>query len=161
MSIRKSSLLALVIALTAAVVPAAEAVWPRSSASDLSVFVTMLRYRIYAERCSVEVPKLKPEFDSVIEGINSRIHDISNRLLASDGFRDMKSKPVPAQIIEALKDSFHDLSHNVERLDAVSICPKTLKDFRGADEESLKSSLTVALTSVKNMIQRLDEKGAP
>jgi hypothetical protein len=156
-----AAFLALVITLTASNAHAAEAVWPKNSASDLSLFVTELRYRIYAERCSSEVPRLKPEFDNVIAGISSHLQDISRDLLASDMFRDMKSKPVPARILDALRDSFDDLSHNVGRLDAVFICPKTLKDFAETDEESLKSALTAALSSVKNMIQRLGEQTAP
>lgn len=161
MNRRNPAFLALVIVLTAAVAPAAEAVWPKSSASDLSMFVTMLRYRIYADHCSIEVPRLKSEFDSVIADISSRLQGISKGLLATDVFRGMQGRQVPAQIIEALKDSFHDVSHNVERQDAASICPKALKDIGEANDESLESALTVALTSVKNMIQRLDEQSAP
>ncbi len=61
----------------------------------------------------------------------------------------MKDKPVPAEIIDALKDSFDDARHNVERLDAASTCPKTLQNFREIDDESLMSGLTQVLTAIR------------
>jgi hypothetical protein len=152
--------MALSIVLAASVASSAEAVWPKNSASDLSTFVTLLRFRIYADHCSAQVPRLKPEFESLVENLNSRIQGISKGLLASDGFKDMKDKPVPAEIIDAFKDSFDDLKHNFERRDAAAVCPKTLQDFGEVDTESLKSGLTAALTAVKNMMRNLEQEGA-
>ncbi len=160
MNLKKSVFIALAIALTTSVAPAAEVVWPKNSASDLSIFVTILRFRIYADHCSTKVPQLKPKFESLMENLNSYIRDISKGLLASDAFKGMKDKPVPAEIIDALKDSFDDVRHNVERLDAASICPKTLQNFGEMDDESLKSGLTEALTAVQNMIQKLEKQSA-
>jgi uncharacterized protein YfkK (UPF0435 family) len=120
----------------------------------------MLRFRIYKDHCSARVPQLKPQFESLIENLNSRIQDISKGLLAADAFKGMKDKPVPAEILDALTDSFDDTRHNVERLDAASICPKTLQNFGEMDDESLKSGLTEALTAVQNMIQKLEKTSA-
>jgi hypothetical protein len=160
MNLRKSVFIALAIVLATSAAPAAEAVWPKNSASDLSIFVTMLRFRIYKDHCSARVPQLKPQFESLIENLNSRIQDISKGLLAADAFKGMKDKPVPAEILDALTDSFDDTRHNVERLDAASICPKTLQNFGEMDDESLKSGLTEALTAVQNMIQKLEKTSA-
>jgi hypothetical protein len=155
MNLRKSAFIALAIVLATSVIPAAEVAWPRSSASELSIFVTMLRFRIYADHCAAKAPQLSPKFDSLVEGLNERIQDISKGLLASDAFKGMTDKPVPAEIVDAFKDSFEDVKHNVERLDAASVCPKKLQDFAELDDESLKSALTVALTAVQNMMQNL------
>ncbi|MEJ0099830.1 MAG: hypothetical protein WDO12_08855 [Pseudomonadota bacterium] len=156
MNFRNSAFIA--IALTASVAPAAEAVWPNNSASNLSVFAAVQRFRIYADHCSVEVPQLRPQFESLMERLNSRIQGISQGLLASDAFKGMKEKPVPAAIVAALQDSFDDVKHNFERLDAVSTCPKTLHDLGEMDDESLKSGLTEVLTAVRNMIQMLEKQ---
>ncbi len=133
---------------------------PKNSASDISIFVTMLRFRIYADHCSAKAPELKPKFETLIGNLNDRIQDISKGLLASDVFMGMKDKPVPVEIVDAFKDSFDDVRHNVERLGAASICPKTLRSFGEMDDESLKSGLTEALTAVQNMIQNLEKQGA-
>ena len=133
--------------------------WPKNSASDVSIFVTILRFRIYADHCSAKVPQLKPKFERFMEDLNSRIQGISKDLLSSEEFVGMKDKPVPVEIIDALKDSFDDVKHNFERADAVSICPKTLQDFSEMDNESLISDLTANLTGVQNMIRRM-EKGS-
>lgn len=146
----------LVIVLTGQVASTAEAVWPVSSASELSKFLTLLRFRIYADHCSVSVPQLKPQFDRAIEDLNSRIQDISKGLLAADAFKDMKDKPVPAEIIDAFKDSFNDSKHNFERQDAASICPKTLQRLGETDDESLKSGLTDILTAVQTMTRNVE-----
>lgn len=160
MDFRNSAFIALVIALTASASSAAEAVWPKNSAGDLSIFVTLQRFRIYADRCSAEVPQLKPRFESLMESLDSRIHGIANDLLASDVFKGMKDKPVPAEIIDALKDNFDDAKHNFERQDAASICPKTLQNLGEMDDESLKSGLTEILAAVQNMIRMMEKQGA-
>ena len=153
-------IIALAMALTSSVATAAEEVWPRSSASGVSIFVTILRFRIYADHCSARVPQLKPKFESLMEDLGSRIQGISKGLLAAEEFKGMKDKPVPVEIIDALKDSFDDVKHNFERLDAASVCPKTLQDFGEMDNESLKSGLTANLMGVQTMIRRLEKEGA-
>jgi len=160
MNFRNSVFYALGIVLTSSVVSAAEAVWPKNSASDLSTFVALLRFRIYADRCSAEVPQLKPQFESLMEDMNSHIQDISEGLLASAEFKGMKDEPVPAEIIDAFKDSFNDAKHNFERQDAASICPKTLQNLGEMDDESLKSGLTEILTAVQTMIRNLQKESA-
>lgn len=152
--------IALAILLVAPVSSASEVVWPKDSASDLSIFVALLRFRIYADHCSAKVPQLKPKFESLMENLNSHIQGISKGLLASDTFKGMKDKPVPAEIIDAFKDSFDDVKHNFERLDAASICPKTLQDLGEMDDESLKSGLTDILTAVQNMTRKLEKESA-
>lgn len=155
MNRRNSMFVALAFILATSVAHAAEVAWLGSSVSGLSIFVTNLRFRIYADHCSAGVPALKPKFDSLMEQLNGRILVISKDLLASEAFRDMKDKPVPAEVIDAFKDSFHDVQHNFERQDAALVCPKTLQDFGAVDDESLKSGLTEALTAVQNMTRKL------
>ena len=157
---RVSVFIALAIVLTASVASAAEAVWPKNSASDLSIFLTMLRYRIYADHCSAKVPELKPKFDGLMHDLSSRIQGISQGLLASEMFQAMQGKPVPMEIIDAFKDSFNDSKHNLERHDAASICTETLRKFGEEDDESLKSGLTDILTAIQNMIRNLEKEGA-
>ena len=155
---RISVFIALAMTLTTSVANAAEVAWPKDSASDASIFATVLRFRIYAEHCSAQVPELKPKFDSLMENLNTRIHGISKGLLASDGFKGMKDKPVPAEIINALDDSFDDVKHSLERRDAASVCPQALQNFSELDDESLKSGLTANLMAVQNMTQRLEQE---
>ncbi len=155
MYVRNTVFIALAMALTASAATAAEAVWPRNSANEVSIFVTILRFRIYADHCSAEIPQLEPKFASLMENLSSRIQGISMGLLALNEFKGMKDKPVPVEIIDALKDSFDDVKHNVERLDAASICSKTLQNFGEMDDEALKSALTANLTAVRNMSQNL------
>jgi hypothetical protein len=157
MNLKKSVFIVLAIVLTASVASAAEAVWPKNSASELSIFVTLLKFRIYADHCSARVPQLKPRFESLMEDLNSHVQGISKGLLASDVFKGMKDKQVPAEIIEAFKDSFDDVKHNFERRDAASICPKTLQDLGEMDDESLKSDLSQIFTAVQNMIRKLEK----
>jgi len=95
-----------------------------------------------------------------MEDLNSRIQGISKGLLASEEFMGMKDKPVPVEIIDALKDSFDDVKHNFERLDAAFICPKTLQNVSDMDNESLISGLTANLTGIQNMIQRMEKENA-
>jgi hypothetical protein len=159
MNIKKSMLIALAALLTTAVAPAAEALWPKNSASDLSVFVTLLRFQIYADHCSANAPQLKPEFESLMQDLSSRIQGLSKGLLASDEFKGMQDKPVPAELLDAFKDSFHDSKHNFERRDPASICQKTLQNVGEMDDESLKSGLTGVFTAVQNMIRNLEKAG--
>jgi hypothetical protein len=160
MTFKNPALIALSIVLTISAAPAAEAMWPKNSGSDLSIFVTSQRYRIYADHCSARIPQLKPQFESLMENLNNRIQGISKGLLASDLFKGMKDMPVPAAIVFALKDTLHDAEYNVERQDAAFICPKTLQNLSEMDDESLKSELTDTLTAVQNMTRNLEKASA-
>ena len=157
MNFKHSVFAALAMIAPTSAAPAAEAAWPKNSASELSIFVTLLKFQVYANYCSARVPRLKPEFESLMEGMNSRLRGISNGLLDSDKFKGMKGKPVPAPIIDAFKDSFDDMKHNFERRDAASVCPTTLQNLGEMDAESLKSGLTETLTAVQTMIRNLEE----
>jgi hypothetical protein len=159
MNFRNSLFIALAVLLGTSVASAAEPVWPRNSASDFSIFVTLLRFRIYADHCSAEVPRLKPEFEGLMKDLNTHVQDISKGLLASDEFKGMNDTPVPTEIVDAFKDSFHDTKHNFERRDAASICPETLQSLGEMDDESLKSGLTQVLTAVQNMTRNLEQEG--
>jgi hypothetical protein len=153
-------LIGVAAAWTAAIASAAEAEWPGHSASDLSAFVTLQRFRIYAEHCSASVPELKPQFDSRMQDLASRLQGISKEILASAVFSDMQNKPVPAEIVAAFKDSFDDMRHNVERRDAAVICPATLQDFGDMDNETLKSGLRETLTALQKMMRNLEKDNA-
>jgi hypothetical protein len=155
---RKSSVFIAALALTASVGSAAEEVWPKNSAGDVSVMATLMRFRIYADHCAVEVPQLKPKFESLMKDLDTRIQGISKGVLATDEFRGMKDKAVPAEIVDALDDSFHDGKESLERRDAASACPMALGNFGVVDDESLKSSLTANLKAVQNMIEKLAQK---
>jgi hypothetical protein len=146
------------LASSASVVCAAEATWPKNSASDLSMFVTTQRFRIYADHCSAKVPQLKQKFDGLMQSLNSHIQGVSKDLLASDVFKDMKDKAVPAEIIFALKDSLDDAKHNFERRDADAVCLQTLQRLGEMDDESLRSDLTQTLTAVQTMIRNLEKE---
>jgi hypothetical protein len=160
MNPKKSVFIAFAIILTTSVSSAAAAEWPKSSASDLSVFLTVQRFRIYADHCSAEIPPLKPKFDILMENMNSHVQGISKVLLASEEFNGMKDKPVPSRIIDAFKDSFDDLKHNFERRDAAAVCPDTLQNLGQLDDESLKSGLRQILTGIQIMIRNLEREGA-
>jgi hypothetical protein len=160
MNLRKSVFIAVAMALAGSIATAAEAAWPRNSASDVSIFVTMLRFRIHAEHCSAKVPQLESKFDSLMKNLENRVQGISKSLLASDEFEGMKDEPVPAEIIDALQDSFDDGKHNLERLDAAAICPKALQNFGEMDDDALKSGLTANLKAVQNMIRKRAPGGA-
>lgn len=160
MNAKNPVFLALAILFIASVTSAAEATWPTNSASDLSVFVTLQRFRIYADQCSDKVPRLKPKFDSLMESLSSHINGISNSLLSSDVFRGMKTKPVPAAISFAFKDSLEDARHNFERQDADVICPAKLQNLGEMDDEALKSDLTQTLLAVQSMIRNLEKESA-
>jgi hypothetical protein len=160
MTFRNSVFIALAIVLTITVASAGEAAWPKNSASELSIFLTLQRFQIYADHCSANVPLLKPEFDSVMENLNSHIQGISKGLLASDVFKGMKDKPVPAEIIFALKDSVDDSKHDFERLDAASACPRKLQNLGEMSDDSLKSALRETLAAVQNMIRALEKQSA-
>lgn len=154
------AIIALAMVLTTSVASAAEVVWPKDSASDFSIFVTLLRFRINADHCSAKVPELKPRFESLMEDLNTHVQRIAKGLLASDVFKDMKDKAVPVEIVDAFKDSFDDTKHNFERRDAAAICPQTLEDLGEMDDESLKSGLTEILTAVQVMIRNLEKQAA-
>jgi hypothetical protein len=160
MNIKNCVFIVIAILSTVSVASAAESVWPKNSASDFSIFVTLLRFRIYADQCSAEVPQLKQKFDVLVGRLDSQVQGLSKSLLTSDVFKGMKDTPVPADIINAFTDSFEDLKHNFERRDAASICPKTLQDLGEMDDESLKSDLSQTLTAVQNMIQNLEKDNA-
>ena len=158
---RKLASASIAIAWIASVAFGAEAQWPDRSASDLSIFVTLQRFQIYADYCSVSVPGLKPEFDGIMERLSRHIQRISKDLLSSDRFREMKDKPVPADIVFSFKDLLDDARHNFERRDAESVCPKTLQDLGEMDDESLKADLAQIFASVQNMIRNLEKTAAP
>lgn len=160
MSLKNHVVIAFAIVLGAPVASTSEAVWSKSSISDLSIFVTLQRFRIYADHCSIKIPQLKPRFDRVMEDLNSHIQGISKGLLSSDAFKAMKDKLVPAEIGFALKDSLDDAKHNFERQDADSICPKTLRNLGEMGDESLKADLMQTLVAVQNMTQNLEKGGA-
>jgi hypothetical protein len=159
MNFRISLFIALATVSTASA-SATEAVWPKNSAGELSLFVALLRFGIYADHCSVQVPHLKPGFEGLMKALDTRIQEISKGLLASDAFKGMKDKPVPPEIIDALKDSFDDMKHNVERRDAASICPETLQNLGETDDETLKHGLTEILTAVQTMSRNLEREKA-
>lgn len=143
------------IAWISSVASSAEAQWPDRSASDLSIFVTLQRFQIYADYCSVSVPGLKPEFDGIMERLSRHIQRISKDLLSSDRFREMKDKPVPAEISFAFKDSLDDARHNFERQDPGSICPRTLRTLAEMDDVSLESDLRQTLAAIQSMTRNL------
>lgn len=148
--------LALVLGMPA---HADERVWPSAAAGEFSLFVTLLRFQIYEEHCASSVPELKPEFEIRVQSLGRRIQAISIGLLGSEEFRDMKDRPVPTEIVDAFKDSFHDTRHNFERRDAASLCPETLQRLDRMTDESLKAGLTAALTAVRNMMRNLEQVG--
>lgn len=160
MKFGKSMLIALAILLNASITAADEVVWPEHSASELSAMVAFMKFRVHADHCSAELPQLKPEFESRMNDLDRRTQAFSNGLLATEEFRGMKDKPVPAGIIDAFKDIAHDLEHNLERRDAASTCPKSLQDLGEMDDESLKSGLTGAFKAVQTMIRNMEEDGA-
>lgn len=149
--------LALAMALTTGVASAAEAAWPENPASEVSTFATVLRFQIYADHCSGQMPELGAKFDSLMKSLRDRIQRVSTSVLASDEFHGMKDKVVPVEVLDALKHSFHDAEHNVGRLDAASICPQVLRDFGDLDDDALKLTFTANLTAVHNMSQKLEE----
>jgi hypothetical protein len=151
--------IALAMVLAAPVAAAAEPAWPKDSASDLSVFVAMQKYRLYADHCAVEVPGLKPAFERLMAKLDGRMEGVSKGLLAAPAFVAMRDKPVPPEIIAAFQDSFHDSEHNLERADAAVVCPKALKDFDAIGDDTLKTELNGTLTAVHTMIQKLQKPG--
>jgi hypothetical protein len=160
MDFKNRLFLALAMAHTVSVATAAEAVWPKNSASEVATFATVLRFQIYADHCSDKIPQLEAQFDSLMESLSSRIQKLSMILLATDEFNGMKDTLVPVEIFDALKHSFHDVAHNVERLDAASICSKKLQDFGDMDDEALHSALAANLTAVQNMSQKIQNDRA-
>lgn len=139
---------------------AAERVWPENSVGEFSAFVATLRFRIYADHCSTNVPRLKAAFDDLAGSLERRVQRVSTDLLASEEFKAIKDKPVPAEIIHAFSDSFDDMKHNFERKDASVVCPKALQELGEVNEESLKSALTEILTAIRKMIGNLQGEDA-
>jgi hypothetical protein len=160
MDFKNRLFLALAMAHTVSIATAAEAVWPKNPASEVATFATVLRFQIYADHCSDKMPQLEAKFDSLMESLSSRIQKMSMNLLATDEFNGMKNQLVPVEIFDALKHSFHDVTHNVESLDAVSICSKTLQNFGDMDDEALQSALAANLKAVQNMSQNLETERA-
>lgn len=157
MKFRTSAIIALAAAMIGSTMAADELAWPEHSASELSALVAFMKFRVHADHCSAELPELKLQFDSLMAHLESRTQAISNGLLATDEFMGMKDKPVPEGIIDAFKDIHHDLEHNLERRDAASICPQSLRSLGGMDDESIKSGLTGALKAVQTMIRNMEE----
>jgi hypothetical protein len=153
-------IIALAFSLATSGAAADEAVWPQHSAGDVSVLATMLRFGIHADHCSAQLPQLKPQFDGLMQNLDGRIQGIAKRLLSSAEFKGMKDMPVPATVLDALKDSFHDGEHTLERQDAAAICPQKLQRFSEVDDESLEYSLAANLKAVRNMIQNLQKEDA-
>lgn len=160
MNLAKPVAIALAIAVAAQVTSAAEAIRSTHSLGDLSMFVTLERFRIEAEHCSARVPQLKPRFDSLMDGLSRRIQGISTSLLSSDAFKDIKDKRAPAEIEIAFKDSIDDSRHNFERQDAESICPKSLQRLGEMDDDTLKADLWRTLMALKTMTRHLEKGGA-
>jgi hypothetical protein len=160
MTIKNPVFIALSIVFTLSGASAVEPVWPTNSYSDLSIFVVLQRYQIYSDHCSVRLPGLKPQFETLMQNLTNRIQGISKSLLASDVLKGMKDKPVPAAIVFALKDTLHDAEHNVERKDAAVICPDTLRNLGEMDDASLKAGVLETLTAVQNMTRNLEEESA-
>jgi hypothetical protein len=148
--------IAFAIVLTASFASAAEAVWPKSSASELSAFATVLRFQIYADHCSATAPQLKPQFELLMEEIHRQIQGTLKRVLASAEFKGQKDMPVPAEIVNAIKDSFEDMKHNFERKAVADICTSTLQILREMDDAALQADLKEMLTSVRNMIRNTE-----
>jgi hypothetical protein len=69
--------IALVMAMMASV---GMAVSPSRSASEVSVFATLHRYRNYA----AEIPTLQPKFASLMEDLDRRIQAIAKGVLAAE-----------------------------------------------------------------------------
>lgn len=160
MDFRNTVLLVLAMPLAISAATAAEAVWPKNSASEVATFATILRFQIYADHCSDQTPELAAKFDRLMENLSRRIQSISTSLLSSAEFNGMKDDLVPVEILDALEHSFHDLAHNVERLDAASGCSKTLLNFDDMDDEALTASLTANLKAVQNMSQKIESERA-
>lgn len=161
MNLRAALFVILATPMTMDVAAADEAVWPDGPASEVATFATRLRYQIYADHCSGEVPRLEAEFDRLMESLDRRIQDMSARLLSSPDFNGMKNQVVPVEILIALKHSFHDMAHNVESLDAASSCPAALRNFAEMDDGTLETSLTANFTAVQNMSEKSGKARAP
>jgi len=70
------------VGLIAQAAAAAEAGWPKESASELSVYVALLKYRGPADHCAATVPGLKPEFEALMDELGNRIQRIAQDVLA-------------------------------------------------------------------------------
>lgn len=156
--LRNSVLIAATIALTASVASAAEAEWSKNSVVGFSVFVTLQKYRIYADHCSTRSPQLKPEFDSRVGGLNSRLQGISRDLLSSGAFNGRGEAPIPADIAFAFQDILNDARHNFERQGTDAVCQKTLQVLGDMDDESLKEDLRQTLVAIQNMTRNMEKE---
>jgi len=160
MNFKSPGCIALAIVLTASAAYSAEAGRTNSSVGDLSIFVTLQRFRIYADHCSTKSPQLKPEFDSLMEDLGAHIRGISRGMLSADAFKSMKDKPVPAEIVFALEDSLNDAKHNLEKQDAGLVCPKMLHKLAEMDDETLTADLRQTLAAIQNMTRNLEKESA-
>lgn len=141
----------LAVAMATTVASETGADWPENPASEVATFATLLRFQIYADHCSAGMPGLKSNFDSLMQGLRDRIRGISTSVLASDEYKGMGDRVVPAEVLDALKHSFHDTEHNVERLNVATTCPQALRDFGALDDEALKLTFTSNLKAVHSM----------
>jgi hypothetical protein len=157
---RRTIYIAFSTCVAGSIASGAGAVWPERSVGDLSIFVTLQRFRMYADHCSAMVPQLKPKFEGLMDGLNNRIEEVSKGLLSSDAFRVMKDKPVPAEIGFAFQDSLEDARHNLERQDAASVCQKALRNLGDTNDETLKVALEQSLLAVQNMTRNLEKQSA-
>lgn len=160
MTFKQVLAISLVAVSSASAASAAELALPKDSASDLSLFLAVHRWQVYADHCSAKVPRLEPEFDSLMQKVRGRLQEISERLLASDEFRGMREKAVPEQIIFALDHGVHDSEENFKRQDAVSVCPEILQTLGKTDDESLQSGLAEILKSVQTMTENLERQSS-
>jgi hypothetical protein len=153
-NLARRTLIALMV-FTAPLAVAAAPAWPRGPASDVSLFMALQRFRIHADRCSSTMPESAPAFATLMGNLDGHLQRISRELLAADEFRDMQQMPVPATIIDGLKDSFEDLKHNIERRDATSTCQDALRELRAMDDDALRAALRQALTAVQAMVRNV------
>jgi hypothetical protein len=160
LTLKAACLIAVAVVVASSSAPAVEAASSKESVSGLSIFVTLQRYRIRADHCSTLDPRVKPEFDGLMEGLASRIQGIAKGLLSSDGFKDMNDGPVPAEIAFAFADSLNDARQNVERKDAGSVCQKTLKLLGEMSDETLKEDLAQVLSAVRGMARNMEKESA-
>ncbi|MBK7116142.1 MAG: hypothetical protein IPH71_09000 [Proteobacteria bacterium] len=160
MNLKSAAFTTIALVCSAPISFAENAAPPTMSASDLSTFVSTQRYRIYTDYCSAKVPELKSEFDRLLESLVDRNQEISRRLLASGPFDGLMGKVVPAEVVEAFRDTLHDTQHNFERRDASDICPKTLQSLKEVNDRTLTSNLSDILTAVQKMLWNLENGSA-
>lgn len=160
MTSRKPVVVALAIALTMSAANASEVVWPRDSASDLSIYLALQRHRLHADHCSTLLPQLTPKFRSLMQDLDRRVQVIAKVLLASGEYGGMKNRPVPDAIVFALEDTLHDAEHNFERQDAATVCQKKIQTLSELDDDALAMDLSSTLMAVRKMIQNAENEAA-